>query len=446
MTTSTKGLPSEAIRARDGSPDKLKTALGSAVGTTIENYDFLAYGTAAALYFGDAFFHAEDPVVGVLLGFLTFGIGFAMRPIGGIIGGYLGDKYGRKPVLVGALLIMGFATVLIGLLPTYAQVGVLAPILLTVIRIIQGLAFGAEWGGAILMTFEHAPWKKRGRYTGIPQAGVPLGLLLANLVFLFSVGLDNELAWRLPFLLSAVLIIAGLIIRLKVSESPEFEAAKEAGEIEKNPVLSVLKSDWRNVLRAIALRLAESGGFYVIVTYLISYISSGDDPIAERSVALTGLVIAAALGIGATILWGRLGDRVGRKPIYIVGTLLLIAFGFPLFGLVNTGSAMLIVFAYIFGLTVIHDMLAGTQGAWFSELFPVKTRNSGASLGYQFSAAISGFIPLIATAIAVPLGFGGVALVYMGCGVIGLVGALLTRETWGRKKREEVDAIIASAN
>lgn len=443
MSTTTTSPASAASRAKDGSPDKLKTAIGSAVGTTIENYDFLAYGTAAALYFGDAFFHAEDPVVGVLLGFLTFGIGFAMRPLGGIIGGYLGDKYGRKPVLVGALLIMGGATVLIGLLPTYEQIGLLAPLLLTLIRIIQGLAFGAEWGGAILMTFEHAPWKKRGKYTGIPQAGVPLGLLLANLVFLFSVGLDSELAWRLPFLLSAVLIIAGLVIRLKVSESPEFEEAKAAGEIEKNPIISVLRSDWRNVLRAIGLRLAESGGFYVIVTYLISYLTSGDEPIAERSTALTGLVIAAALGVGATILWGHLGDKVGRKPVYVVGTILLIAFGFPLFGLVNTGSAMLIVFAYIFGLTIIHDMLAGTQGAWFSELFPVATRNSGASLGYQFSAAISGFIPLIATAVAIPLGFGGVALVYMACGLIGLTAALLTKETWGKKQRAEVDAIIA---
>ena len=446
MTATMSSTAPLSDRAKNGSPDKLKTAVGSAVGTTIENYDFLAYGTAAALYFGDAFFHAEDPVVGVLLGFLTFGIGFAMRPLGGIIGGYLGDKYGRKPVLVGALLIMGFATVLIGFLPTYAQIGVWAPILLTLIRVIQGLAFGAEWGGAILMTFEHAPWKKRGKYTGIPQAGVPLGLLLANVVFLFSVGLDNELAWRLPFLLSAVLIVAGLIIRLKVSESPEFEEAKEAGELEKNPILSVLKSDWRNVLRAIGLRLAESGGFYVIVTYLLSYISGGEEPIADRSVALTGLVIAATLGVAATILFGHLGDKVGRKPVYIIGTSALILFGFPLFGLVNTGNAVLIVIAYIIGLTLIHDSLAGTQGAWFSELFPTATRNSGASLGYQFSAAISGFIPLIATAVAIPLGWGGVALVYMGCGAIGLIAALLTRETWGRKQRAEVDAIIAAGN
>lgn len=443
MTTTLTNSASQ--RAAHGSPDKLKTAIGSAVGTTIENYDFLAYGTAAALYFNDAFFHQDDPVVGVLLGFLTFGIGFAMRPIGGIIGGYLGDKYGRKPVLVGALLVMGVATVLIGVLPTYSQVGLLAPLLLSVIRIIQGLAFGAEWGGAILMTFEHAPWKQRGRYTAIPQAGVPLGLLLANVVFLFSTTLDNELAWRLPFLLSSVLIIAGLIIRYKVSESPEFEDAKAAGELEKNPIISVIKSDWRNIVRTIALRLAESGGFYVIVTYLLSYISGGDTPIADRSVGLTGLVVASALGVVATIYWGRLGDRVGRRPVYIVGSLLLIGFAFPLFLMVNTGSAILIVLVYIIGLTVIHDMLAGTQGAWFSELFPTSTRTSGASLGYQLSAAISGFIPMIATAISIPLGWTGVALVYAACGALGLIGALLTKETWGAKERADVDALIRSS-
>ncbi|MCP2366035.1 MFS family permease [Agromyces flavus] len=430
------------VRAEHGSPDKLRTAIGSAVGTTIENYDFLAYGTAAALYFSDAFFHAEDPVVGVLLGFATFGIGFAMRPLGGLLGGYLGDKIGRKPVLVGALLLMGISTVLIGVLPTYAQVGLLAPILLTLIRVIQGIAFGAEWGGAILMTFEHAPWRQRGRYTAIPQAGVPLGLLLANLVFLWSSTLDNELAWRLPFLLSAVLIIAGLIIRAKVSESPEFIDTKTQGLVVKNPLKEVFKNDWRNILRVIALRLAESGGFYVIVTYMLSYLTSGDEPITDRATALTGLIIAAALGLFTTILFGSLTDRIGRKPVYFFGTIALIAFAFPMFLLVNTGLPYLIVFVYVVAMAIIHDSLAGTQGAWFSELFNTNTRSSGASVGYQFSAAISGFIPLIATAVAVPLGWGGVALVYMACGVLGLIGTVLTRETWGKRERAEVDAII----
>ncbi|GAA5030871.1 MFS transporter [Microbacterium fluvii] len=430
-----------AAQAKNGSPDKLKTAIGSTVGTTIENYDFLAYGTAAALYFGTDFFPSEDPVVGVLLGFLTFGIGFAMRPLGGIIGGYLGDKYGRKPVLVGALLIMGIATVLIGLLPTYAQVGILAPLLLTFIRIVQGLAFGAEWGGAVLMTFEHAPWRQRGKWAAIPQLGVPLGVFLANIAFLMTAGLDSELAWRIPFLLSAVLIVAGMLIRLKVSESPEFEEAKAEGKLEKNPIWTVLRDDWRTVLRVIALRLAETGGFYVIVTYLISYLTTND--IATRENALTGLIIATALGAVTTVLWGALSDRVGRRTLYLIGCLATVAFGFPLFLLVNTGMPAMVVLVYIIGLPIIHDMLAGTQGAYFSELFQTSTRTSGASLGYQFSAALSGFIPFIAAAVAASSGWPGVALIYVAVGVIGLLGVAFTRETWGRRERAEVEKVIA---
>lgn len=309
MTTHTQDL---AAQAKDGSPDKLKTAIGSAVGTTVENYDFLAYGTASALYFGKAFFPGSDPVVGTLLAFATLAVGFAMRPIGGLIGGYLGDRIGRKPVLVGALLVMGVATFLIGCLPTYATVGVLAPILLVLIRMVQGLAFGAEWGGAIMMAFEHAPWRQRGRYASIPQAGVPLGLLLANLVFLISVGWAGEWAWRAPFLFSAVLVVAGFYIRLKVGESPEFLETKERGELVKNPLATVLKEDWRNIVRIIGLRIAEPGGFYVIVTFLLSYITT--NKIADRQVGLTGLVVAAALGVAATIGWGILSDKVGRRP------------------------------------------------------------------------------------------------------------------------------------
>jgi MFS family permease len=432
---------SHARQAELGSPDKLKVAIGSAVGTTIENYDFLAYGTAAALYFGTAFFPGQDPVAATLLAFATLAVGFAMRPLGGLIGGYLGDKYGRKPVLVGALLVMGAATFLIGVLPTYQQVGVLAPILLVAIRIIQGLAFGAEWGGAIMMTFEHAPWRQRGRYTGIPQAGVPLGLLLANLVFLATTGWNNEWSWRVPFLASSVLIIAGIIIRMKVSESPEFEETKAKGELVKNPLLTVIKNDWRTILRVIGLRLAESGGFYVIVTYLLSYIVA--NKLVDRQTGLTGLVLAAAIGVVATILWGRLTDSVGRRKLYIIGTAGIILFGVPMFLMVNTGVPFLVILVYIIGLPILHDMLAGSQGAWFSELFPANTRTSGASIGYQFSAAISGFIPLIAAATAAAWGWSGVAIVYMACGAIGLIAALVTRETWGKRERASVDQLIA---
>lgn len=431
-----------ARQAEHGSPDKLKVAIGSAVGTTIENYDFLAYGTAAALYFGSAFFPGQDPLAATLLAFATLAVGFAMRPLGGLIGGYLGDKYGRKPVLVGALLVMGAATFMIGVLPTYQQVGVLAPILLVAIRIIQGLAFGAEWGGAIMMTFEHAPWRKRGQYTGIPQAGVPLGLLLANLVFLGTTGWNNEWSWRVPFLASSILIIAGIIIRMKVSESPEFEETKARGELVKNPLLTVIKDDWRTILRVIGLRLAESGGFYVIVTYLLSYITT--NKIVDRQTGLTGLVLAAALGVAATILWGRLTDRIGRRKLYIAGCAGIILFGFPLFLMVNTAVPFLIVLVYIIGLPVLHDMLAGAQGAWFSELFQANTRTSGASIGYQFSAAISGFIPLIAAATAAAWGWSGVSIVYIACGAIGLIAALSTRETWSNREKKEVSELIAS--
>src|ERR671921_1725324 len=222
----------------EGTPMKKRVAAGSSIGAMIETYDFIGFGIAAALYFNTVFFPANDPLSGTLLSFATLGIGFAVRPLGGIIGGILGDKIGRKPVLVGSLLLMGGATVLIGALPTYQQVGVWAGILLVIVRVIQGLAFGAEWGGAILMTFEHAPWRKKGQYTAIPQAGFPLGLLLANLAFLASSGLPGDWAWRVPFLLSSVLIFPRLYIPLKGEEAPEFEHAKEEGELVKNPLLT----------------------------------------------------------------------------------------------------------------------------------------------------------------------------------------------------------------
>src|SRR3954468_12236266 len=276
----------------DGTPEKKRVAIGCGVGGTIETYDFIGFGTAAALYFGNVFFPSTDPLSGTLLSFATLGIGFAVRPIGGDVGGSLGDRVGRKPVLVGSLLLMGIATVLIGFLPTYDQVGVWAGILLVAVRVVQGLAFGAEWGGAILMTFEHAPWRKRGLYTGVTQAGFPVGLLLANLAFLLSVPLGDQWAWRVPFMLSAVLIVVGIIIRLKVEESPEFESLKAEGEVSKNPLLEVLRTDWRNVLRAFCLRITETAGYAISVTFVLSYLAT--TKLADRSVTLFALMLAAA--------------------------------------------------------------------------------------------------------------------------------------------------------
>ncbi|MDF2748742.1 MAG: yhjE 3 [Propionibacteriaceae bacterium] len=420
----------------EGTPEKKRVAVGCSIGATIETYDFIGFGTAAALYFGTVFFPESDPLSATLLSFATLGIGFAVRPLGGVVGGYLGDRIGRKPVLVGSLLLMGVATVLIGCLPTYQMVGVWAPILLVIVRVVQGLAFGAEWGGAILMVFEHAPWRKRGLYTGVTQAGFPVGLLLANLAFLLSVPLGDQWAWRVPFLASAVLIVVGILIRLKIDESPEFEELKDEGELSKNPLVEVVRDDWRNLLRAFCLRIAETAGYAVSVTFMLSYISLNE--LAGRPVTLTALLIAAAIGIFATVGWGALTDRIGRRPVYLFGCAVIVVWGIPLFLTINTGTAALIVVAFIVSYAICQNSLAGVQGAWFSELFDAKTRTSGASLSYQFSAVVSGFTPLLATALYSRYGCIGPALLFSFYGLLGLVAALVTRDTWGPAEREEV--------
>ena len=225
-------------------------------------------------YLNTAFFPSDDPMAGTLASFATLGVGFVFRPLGGIVGGHLGDKVGRKPVLVASLLLMGLATFAIGLLPTYAQVGALAPTLLVIVRIIQGMAYGAEWGGAILMTYGHTAWDEKGKYTGWVQAGFPVGLLIANLVFLVSVNLPGDWAWRVPFLFSIVLVVVGMIIRSKVPESPVFDEVKESGEVVKSPIVEVIRTDWRNILRGIGLRIAETAGYAVAITYMMSYITT----------------------------------------------------------------------------------------------------------------------------------------------------------------------------
>ncbi|MEV6419724.1 MFS transporter [Streptomyces sp. NPDC051662] len=427
----------------EGSPERLKVAVGCGVGATIETYDFIGFGTAAALYFGDAFFPDSDPLSATLLSFATLGIGFAARPLGGIIAGHLGDRVGRKPVLVGSLLIMGIATVLIGCLPTYQTVGVWAPVLLVAVRVVQGLAFGAEWGGAILMTFEHAPWHKRGLYTGITQAGFPVGLLLANLAFLLSSRtFDGTWAWRVPFLLSAVLIVVGILIRLKIDESPEFEELKESGQVSRNPLIEVLRDDWRNVLRAFCLRIAETAGYAISVTFIVSYLGDDEAPDVTSAVSLTALVTAAALGIFATAFWGRLSDRIGRRPVYLAGCTVTLLWGIPMFLLVNTEVAALVLVTFVVSYAVCQNSLAGVQGAWFSELFATKTRTAGTSLAYQLSAVVSGFTPLIATALYSSTGWTGPAVLFSFYGLLGLVATLLTRETWGAVERADADRAL----
>ncbi|MHA7179229.1 MFS transporter [Arthrobacter sp. MDB2-24] len=438
-------MSNEALQMRGhvhGTKDARKVAIGSGVGAVIETYDFIGFGTAAALYFGPAFFPGADPVTATLASFATLGVGFAARPLGGIIGGHLGDKVGRKPVLVASLIIMGLATFAIGLLPTYATVGILAPILLVIVRIIQGLAFGAEWGGAILMSYEHAPWKSKGKYTGIVQAGFPVGLLLANLVFLSSAGLIGDWAWRIPFLASILLVIVGLIIRSKVPESPVFEDVKDHGDIVKNPILQVIRQDWRSIVRGICLRVAETAGYAVAVTYMISYLKSSE--LATPTETLTALCIASAIGIFATMGWARLTDRIGRRPVYIWSCAFAVLFGIPMFLLANTGLFICVIITIVISYAICQNSLAGAQGAWFPELFQAKTRASGASLSYQISAMVSGFTPFITTLLFVRFGWMGPALLFCTYALIGLIAALMTRETWGPRERRLADEAAQS--
>ncbi|MGN8130956.1 MFS transporter [Arthrobacter sp. RC1.1 241] len=425
-----------------GTKDARRVAIGSGVGAVIETYDFIGFGTAAALYFGTAFFPGSDPVTGTLASFATLGVGFAARPLGGIIGGHLGDKVGRKPVLVSSLILMGLATFAIGLLPTYAAVGLLAPALLVFVRIVQGLAFGAEWGGAILMSYEHAPWKAKGKYTGIVQAGFPVGLLLANLTFLASSGLGGELAWRIPFLASIVLVIVGLIIRSKVPESPVFDEVKDSGTIVKAPIVEVIKTDWRNIVKGIGLRIAETAGYAVSITYMISYINS--QHLADKTQTLVALCIASAIGIFATQAWAALTDRIGRRPLYVWSTAFAALFAIPMFLLVNTGLFIAIILTIVISYAVCQNSLAGAQGAWFPELFQAKTRASGASLAYQISAMVSGFTPFITTLLFVSFGWMGPALLFGAYALIGLWAAVATRETWGKRERELADEATKS--
>lgn len=437
-------MSDDALKMRgpiNGTPEAKRVAVGSGVGAVIETYDFIGFGTAAALYFGTAFFPNSSPVAGTLAAFATLGVGFAARPIGGIIGGHLGDKLGRKPVLVASLIVMGLATFAIGLLPTYAAVGVLAPVLLVTVRIIQGLAFGAEWGGAILMSYEHAPWKQKGRYTGIVQAGFPVGLLLANLTFLVSVHLPGDWAWRVPFLASLILVIVGLIIRAKVPESPVFEDVKNEGKVVKSPIVEVVRKDWRNIVRGIGLRIAETAGYAVSITYMISYLKNAG--LATASQTLTALCIASFLGIFATFGWASLTDKIGRRPVYLGVCAFGIPFGVLMFALVNTGLMLLIVATFVIAYGVCQNALAGAQGAWFPELFTANTRASGASLAYQISAMVSGFTPFITTLLFEGFGWIGPALLFSGYAAIGLWAALATRETWGPAERKAADAAVA---
>jgi MFS transporter, MHS family, shikimate and dehydroshikimate transport protein len=412
----------------------------SFIGTTIEWYDFFLYGTAAALVFNKLFFPKAEPSSGTLLALATYGVGFAARPLGGIIFGHFGDRIGRKSMLVVSLLIMGIATFLIGAMPTYAAIGIWAPVLLVVLRIAQGIGVGGEWGGAVLMSVEHAPPGRRGFFGSWPQMGVPAGLFLSTVVFLIVQQTTSDAAflawgWRVPFLLSAVLVGVGLFVRLRLYESPAFQRVKETRTEAPMPILDVLRKYPREVVLAMGMRIAENGVFYILTVWVLVY--GHEDLKLAKSTMLWGVVIAALLGL-VTIPWyGALSDRVGRRPLYLGGALFSLVFAFPFFWLVNTKTEVLIWLAIVLGVNVGHDLMYGPQAAFFSELFGTRVRYSGASLGYQLASVIAGgFAPLIAAALLQAWGWPAVALYMAVMAAVTVVATLLATETY----QSDIDA------
>ncbi len=375
-----------------------RVVAASFIGTTIEWYDFFLYGTAAALVFNRLFFPTLDPVVGTMASFGTYAVGFFARPVGGIVFGHFGDRMGRKSMLVTTLLLMGMATFLMGLLPTYDQIGVAAPVLLIVLRFIQGFGVGGEWGGAVLMVVEHGHSARRGLNASWVQAGVPAGSLLANAVFtLFSTVMPNDAflrwGWRIPFLFGIGLLGVGLFIRLQIYESPLFEKLRDRKRQAAIPFFEVLKRYPRNVLLAIGSRMAENGGFYVFSVFVLTYATV--DLALPRTMVLNCLLIATVLQFVAIPVFGLLSDAVGRRPVYLGGALALAAFAFPFFWLVETKSALWIGAGISIALGSQSAMYA-PQAAFFSELFGTDVRYTGASIGYQLASPLAGGLaPLI---------------------------------------------------
>lgn len=390
--------------------DMRKVVMGSFAGALLEWYDFFIFGTAAGIVFGPLFFPQSDPVVGTIAAFATFGVGFLARPLGGIVFGHYGDRVGRKVTLIWTLMIVGTSTFLIGLLPTYASAGIFAPILLVILRLIQGFGLGGEYGGAALMTIESAPEKKRGFFGSLPQTAASAGIMLATGIFALCYSLltpEQFMAWgwRIPFLLSALMLAVGMFIRLHIEETTDFKAIKNHEnkgankQIKKQtlPIVELFRNHPRNIFLALGARLAETVSSNIINAFGIAYVST--QLAMDRQVPLAGMLIASAIGLISCPLIGWLSDRFGQKPIYLVGAAFCAIFAFPFFMLLETRDAATIWLAMIVGYNFGPTMMFAVQPTMFTRMFGARVRYTGLSFAYQFSAILGGMTPLIAASL-----------------------------------------------
>jgi MFS family permease len=420
-----------------------KAVIASTIGTTIEWYDFFIYGTAAGLIFGKLYFPNEEPLTATLAAFGTYFIGFLGRPIGAAIFGHYGDRIGRKATLIATLLCMGIATFLIAFVPTYASIGIWGAVILTILRMIQGIGVGGEWGGSVLLAME---WSRthgqRGLVASWPQFGVPCGLFLANLSILaFSTMSGDQFAtwgWRIPFALSIILVGLGLWIRLGILETPVFQQLLDTNKIERAPIVEVIKRQPREIILSALLRMAEQAPFYIFTAFVFAYAVGTLH--MSRDFILTSVLVASVVSFVTIPLSGHISDRIGRRNMYLIGAAVTGIFGFIYFGMLGTAIPWVVFLAIVLSL-IPHDIQYGPQAALIAEAFTPRLRYSGSSLGYQLASIIAGGpAPLIATALFAAYHTGYAIAVYIAaCAVVSLISAAFMPDYTGRDISKEYD-------